>query len=105
MVENGRTYRVIIANMGTINPGVKLTGMPTYPEIAQDYKKTFAAQKEMQIDVWLASHAGHFHLHEKYKAGDAYNPERFVDPHGFLQAVQSLEKKFDDQLAREQAGK
>ena len=38
--ENGKTYRVIVANMGSINPGVKVTGMTTYPGIEQDYART-----------------------------------------------------------------
>lgn len=103
--ENGKTYRVIIANMGSINPGVKVTGMPTYPGITQDYARTFISQKEMKIDVWLASHAGQFRMHEKYKPGDPYNPDRFVDPDGFLESVRRLEKTYLDQVAKERAGK
>src|SRR6478752_4268319 len=38
--EGGKTYRVIIANMGSINPGVKVSGMPSYPGITQDYANT-----------------------------------------------------------------
>src|SRR5262249_32125662 len=103
--EGGKTYRVVIANMGSINPGVKVSGMPNYPGITQDYAKTFLAQKDMKIDVWLASHASQFGLHEKYKPGDPYTPERFVDPAGFLASVQRLEKAYLDQLAKEKAGK
>jgi metallo-beta-lactamase class B len=103
--ENGKAYRVIIANMGSINPGVKVTGMPTYPRIGDDYARTFLAQKDMKIDVWLASHASQFRMHEKYKPGDAYNPERFVDPAGFLSSVQRLEKAYLDQLAKERSAK
>ena len=103
--EGGKTYRVVIANMGSINPGVKVSGMPTYPGIAQDYANTFLAQKDMKIDVWLASHASQFRLHDKYKPGDQYNPDRFVDPAGFLASVQQLEKAYLDQLAKERAGK
>jgi len=103
--EGGKTYRVIIANMGSINPGVTVSGMPKYPGIAQDYAHTFLAQKDMKIDVWLASHAAQFGMHDKYKPGDPYNPERFVDPAGFLRSVQRLEKAYLDQLARERAGK
>jgi metallo-beta-lactamase class B len=103
--ENGKTYRVVIANMGSINPGVKVTGMPTYPRIGDDYARTFLAQKDMKIDVWLASHASQFRMHEKYKPGDAYNPERFVDPAGFLSSVQRLEKAYLDQLAKERTAK
>lgn len=103
--EAGKTYRVVIANMGTINPGVRVTGMPTYPGITQDYTRTFIAQKELQIDVWLSSHASQFRMHEKYKPGDPYNPDRFVDPAGFLEAVRRLEKVFLDQVAKERAEK
>jgi metallo-beta-lactamase class B len=103
--EAGKTYRVIIANMGSINPGVTVSGMPKYPGIAQDYARTFIAQKDMKIDVWLASHAAQFRMHDKYKPGDPYDPNRFVDPAGFLAAVQRLEKAYLDQRARERAGK
>ena len=103
--DGGKSYRVIIANMGSINPGVTVTGMPGYPGIGQDYARTFLAQKDMKIDVWLASHASQFRLHEKYKPGDPYNPDRFVDPKGFLDSVQRLEKTYLDQLAKERAGK
>ncbi len=103
--ENGKTYRVVIANMGSINPGVAVSGMAKYPGIAEDYARTFKAQKDMQIDIWLASHASQFKLHEKYKPGDPYNPDRFVDPQGFKASVEELEKTYREQLARERAGK
>ena len=103
--ENGKTYRVVIANMGSINPGVTVTGMPKYPGIMQDYAQTFASQKAMKIDVFLSSHASQFRLHDKYKPGDAYNPDRFVDPAGFLQGVSDLEKAYLAQVAKEKAGK
>jgi metallo-beta-lactamase class B len=101
--ENNNTYRVIIANMGSINPGVKVTGMPGYPTIGDDYAKTFLAQKDMKIDVWLASHASQFSMHDKYKPGDPYKPDRFVDPAGFLASVQRLEKAYLEQLAKERS--
>jgi metallo-beta-lactamase class B len=103
--EAGKTYRVGIINSGSINPGVKVSGMPKYPGITQDYARTFHDQKEMKIDVWLASHAGQFRLHEKYKPGDSYNPDRFVDPKGFQASVEHLEKLYRDQLAEEQKAK
>ncbi len=103
--EGGKTYRVIIANMPSINPGVAVTGMPKYPEIGKDYARTFLAQKDMKIDVFLASHASQFRLHDKYKPGDPYNPERFVDSAGYLESVQQLEKAYLDQLTKERAKK
>ena len=101
--ENGRDYRVIVANMGSINPGVTVSGMPKYPTIGQDYVKTFAAQKTLQVDVFLASHAAQFRMHDKYKPSDAYDPNRFVDPAGYRTAVERAEKTYLDQLAKERA--
>lgn len=99
--EGGRGYRVVIANMPSINPGVKLSGMPGFPDIAHAYARTFHDQKEMKVDIFLASHASQFRLHEKYKPGDAYDPNRFVDPQGFHASVEQLEKAYLDQMANE----
>lgn len=103
--ENGRDYRVVIANMGSINPGVTVSGMPQYPTIGDDYARTFAAQKALPVDVFLASHASQFRLHEKYSPGDDYDPDRFVDPAGYRAVVERLESVFRDQLARERAAR
>ena len=103
--DGGKTFRVIIANMGSINPGVTVSGMPNYPTITQDYARTFIAQKDMKVDVWLASHAAQFQMHVKHKPGDPYAPGRFVDPQGFRASVQALEKTYLDQLALERARK
>ena len=99
--DGGRDYRVVIANMGSINPGVRLTGMPSYPGIAEDYARTFREQKAMPIDVFLASHASQFGLHRKHVPGAAYDPARFVDPAGFRDAVARLERAYLDQLEAE----
>jgi len=103
--EGGKDYRVIIANMPSINPGVKVSGMSKYPDIANDYARSFHDMKEMQIDVYLASHAAQFKMHDKYKPGDPYDPNRFVDPKGFRAELDRLEKLYRDQLAQEQVKK
>ena len=101
--DAGRTYRVLIVNMGSINPGVKVSGMPAFPGITEAYQQTFAKQKQLTPEVWLSSHAGHFNLHEKYKPGDAYDPNRFIDPAGYKEKIAKYEKLFNDQLAKERA--
>lgn len=103
--EGGRDYRVVIANMGSINPGVTVSGMPNYPTIGDDYARTFAAQKALPVDVFLASHASQFRLHAKYQPGDAYDANRFVDPDGYRAEVERLEKIYLEQLTRERAGR
>lgn len=100
--DGGRDYRVGIINMGSINPGVRVSGMPGFPDLGDAYARTFAAQKALTLDVFLASHASQFGMHQKRKAGDAYDAGRFVDPKGFRTAVEALEAAFKKQLAAEQ---
>lgn len=99
--EDGREYKVVIANMGTINQGKKLVVDPTYPGVAEDFAKTFERQKAMQVDVWVAAHGSQYGLHSKYRPGQAYSPDTFVDPEGFLAAVERLENLYLKQLEAE----
>ncbi len=101
VVEGGRTYDVVVANMGTINPGKQLVVDPTYPGVAEDFADTFRKQRALDIDVWVAAHGSQYGLHDKYEAGQAYDPSTFVDPEGFRGAVERLEKAYTDQLAAE----
>ena len=103
--EGGKEYRVLIANMGSINPGVKLVGNKRYPGIAEDYARTFERQKALACDIFLSSHASQYGMHRKYTPGAAYDPERFVDPAGYRRAVEVAEGAYRRQLAEERAGK
>ncbi|HET7160293.1 MAG TPA: subclass B3 metallo-beta-lactamase, partial [Burkholderiales bacterium] len=99
--EGGRKYNVLIVNMGSINPGVNVGFMPAFPKIADAYSTTLAKQKQMKPDIWVSSHAGHFDMHDKYKPGDKYDPNRFVDPKGYLAKIELYEKRYQDQLQKD----
>ena len=99
--EAGRDYAVVIANMGTINEGKRLVVDPTYPGVAEDFAETFRRQKLLPVDVWVASHGSQYGLHEKYQAGQPYDPDTFVDPAGFLAEVERLERVYLEQVAAE----
>jgi metallo-beta-lactamase class B len=103
--EGGKEYGVLIANMGTINPGVKLLGNARYPGIAEDYARTFERQKALTCDIFLSSHASQYGMHRKYTPGAAYDPERFVDPAGYRRAVEAAEGAYMRQLAEERDAK
>jgi metallo-beta-lactamase class B len=104
--EGGRPYTVCMANMGTINPGVKLVNNPKYPRIADDYARTFRVQKELPCEVFLSAHASMYKLGSKYKAGDKYDPARFVVPRErWLEAVGEYENRYRKQLAEEKQQK
>jgi len=99
--ENGRDYNVVIANMGTINPGKQLEDEPTYPGVSEDFATTYRRQQAMDVDVWVAAHGSQYGLHDKYQPGQAYDPDTFVDPDGFVAAVERLERIYQEQLAQE----
>ena len=101
VTEDGRDYNVVVANMGTINEGKRLVVDPTYPGVAEDFARTYASQKAMDIDVWVAAHGGQYGLHDKYEPGQAYSPDTFVDPEGFLAEVERLEAIYEEQVAEE----
>ena len=101
VVEGGKNYNVLIANMGTINPGKQLLVDPTYPGVADDFSTTYKSQKMMDIDIWVAAHKSQYNFFEKYTAGQPYSPDTFLDPEGFLDAIEVLEVLYIKQLNSE----
>ncbi len=101
--EDGRDYDVLIANMGTINSGKRLTVDPHYPGVADDFLTTYQLQKALPVDVWVAAHNSQYNMHEKYRPGQAYSPDTFVDRAGFLREVEGLEQRYRDYVAEEQS--
>ena len=99
--ENGRDYRVVLANMGSMNPGLRLLEDPTYPGIADDFAKTFRRQLELEVDVWVAAHASQWGLHDKYQPGDPYDADAFVDPEGLRRQAIHYQRLFEEALAAE----
>ena len=99
--EAGRDYRVIIANMGTINAGKQLVVDPTYAGVADDFAATYQKQKALDIDIWVAAHGSQYNLHDKWGPGNPYDPNTFVDPEGFRLAVERLEQAYQDQIETE----
>lgn len=99
--ENGREYKVLIANMGSVNPGKQLAVDPTYPGVAADFAHTFTHQKNLEVDVWVAAHASQYGLHSIWQPGQAYSPDTFVDPEGYLAAVENHQQAFLEAMAAE----
>ncbi|MDP8913914.1 MAG: subclass B3 metallo-beta-lactamase [Pseudomonadota bacterium] len=101
---SGRTH-VAQFNCSMTIPGYTLLGNPHYPNIVEDYRASFDKLRRVPCDVFLASHGSFFDLdgkRAKLTAGRSKNP--FIDPEGCRRYLDVTEKRFQDQLAREQAG-
>ena len=99
--EAGRDYNVGIVNMGTINGGKHLVVEPTYDNVAVDFATTYNRQKKLDVDVWVAAHNSQYNMHDKYQPGQAYDPETFVDPAGYIRAIERLETAYLELIADE----
>lgn len=97
------SYKVLIANMPTIVTDEPFAGLTAYPEIAGDYAYTLKAMQNITFDIWLASHASQFNLHDKHKPGDAYNPSAFKDQQGYDAALSKLQKEYDEKMQQQPA--
>ena len=59
----------------------------------------------MSPDIWVAAHANHYGLHEKYSAGYRFRARTFMDPEGFHIAIKAREKMFITRLLQQIAEK
>lgn len=101
--EGGRALNAVIIGSPNVNPGYMLVGNREYPQIADDYVKTFAVLKSLPCDLFLGAHGAYFGMLakiEKMKAGGA-NP--FIDPDGYKAYVAEREDAFRKEWAREKA--
>jgi metallo-beta-lactamase class B len=96
--DEQRSYKVLIANMPTIVTDKSFADVTEYPEITNDYAYTLKAMKNISLDIWVASHAGQFELHDKHKPGDAYNPAAFKDQAGYDASLSNLQKQYDEKM-------
>jgi metallo-beta-lactamase class B len=99
--DSMRSYTVLIANLPTIVVEKKFADVTEYAGIARDYKTTFASLKSLRFDLWVASHASQFGLHQKHGTGSNYKPSAFNDRAGYNKAIADLQKQYDLHLKKQ----
>ncbi len=99
--EGAKTYDVMILGSIGVNPGYILVNNKDYPQIADDYVRSFKTLRAVHVDVFLASHGSFYGLDAKYpKLGkDGENP--FIDPAGFQAHIDLKEKEFNTELEKQ----
>jgi len=103
--ENGHVLHVVIVGSPNVNPGYKLVGNKTYPQIAADYERGFAALHKLPCDIFLGAHGSYFDLVEKYPRWKAGDNSAFIDPAGYNAYIADREQAFEKELARQSAAK
>lgn len=100
--DGDATRTALIFCSGTVALN-RLVGNPTYSGIVADYKKTFARAKDMKVDVLLAPHPEMYKMQEKRAKLSDGGPNPFVNPGEFNTYAATLEKAFEDALAKQTA--
>lgn len=103
--EDGETLHVVIVGSPNVNPGYKLVGNTTYPQIATDYEHQFAVLKALPCDIFLGAHGGYFGLAEKYARFKGGDKAAFIDPVGYQRYIADREAAFNAELQRQSVHK
>ncbi len=103
--EGGKRLNVVIP-CSISAPGYQLIGNTKYPEILDDYERSFAKLLAMPCDIHLSLHSWDFDLHKKLKAwreNPAVNP--FIDGQAFVQYVERGRAAARASAAKQRGGK
>ena len=99
--DAGKTYDVVIG-CGFGAGGRALVNNKDYPEVIEDYARTYRLAKTLHADVFLGSHGHHYGLLEKLsKRSTTSNP--FIDTTTLSKHVDAYEKEYQAELAKQRA--
>jgi metallo-beta-lactamase class B len=99
--EAGKTYDVVIVCSVGWNPGYVLVDNKDYPQISDDYVRSFAVLRKLPCDIFLAAHSGFYDLAEKYPKLGKEGPNPFFDHAGYLAYIDEKERSFKAERARQ----
>ena len=100
--EGARTLNAVIIGSPNVNPGYVLVGNKGYPQIAQDYVKTFKVLKGLPCDLFLGAHGAYFGMKAKYEKLKAGETNPLIDPEGYKAYVSEREATFEKECKRQQ---
>ena len=93
--DGGKIYDVVIVGSVSLN-AANLGDNPNYPNVREDFVKSFKVLRSLPCDVFLGSHTGFYNLQAKYAKlkADPNGPNPYIDPEGYKALVDSSEKAF-----------
>jgi len=105
VADGGKSYDVVIVGSPNVNAGFKLVNNAKYPQIAEDYAKSFRVWKSLHCDVFLGAHGNYYGMQEKYKKLQAGGANPFIDPDGYRAYIDEKYQTFESKLKQQRAGK
>ena len=103
---DGKQLAVVVIGSPNVNPGFRLVGNTDYPQIADDFARTFAVLKSLPCDIFLGAHGNYYDMQAKHdrleKKKEEGNP--FIDPQGYKAYVALKEAAYRKKLEDQKAG-
>ncbi len=103
--EGGRNFDVVIVGSPNVNAGFKLVNNPKYPQIADDYAKSFRVWKALPCDVFLGAHGNYYGMQEKFKKLKPGGANPFIDPAGYRAYIEERQRTYEANLKEQRGGK
>jgi metallo-beta-lactamase class B len=101
--RDGKIYNVVIVGSPNVNSGYKLVANTQYPQIADDYRRTFATLRALPCDIFLGAHGGYYEMPAKFARIHPGGANPFIDPAGYQTYVAEREEAFRDELKKQAA--
>lgn len=101
--DGDKKYNVVVIGSPNVNPGYRLVENKDYPEIADDFDKTFKVLKALPCDVFLGAHGDYYGMLAKFDRIKSADQSPFIDPAGYQEYVAFKEKAFRKTLADQMA--
>lgn len=99
--HDGKKYNVVFPDCTSVNPGTRFKKDPSYPGIAEDYKRTFTVLESLHPDIFLSYHAEFFGLEEKRQRMTTAGIKAWIDPEGYKRRINEKKATFEKLLSEE----
>ena len=99
--DSGHSYRVVFPGSTSVNPGARLVQNPSYPGIAEDYRRSFRLLESLKPDIFLGAHVGVFDMDAKRPRAASEGAKAWVDPEGYLRYLGKSKETFEALVAKE----
>jgi metallo-beta-lactamase class B len=95
VTDGGKRISVAFPEGTNVNPGYRLIKNPSYPGIADDYRRKFGILTSLKPDIWLSPHAEVIGLDAKRARAAKEGARVWIDPEGYRKWLADQRQKFD----------
>jgi metallo-beta-lactamase class B len=101
VVVDGKAIIVAFPDGAGFNPGYRLAKTPSYPGIADDFRRTHHILEMLKPDIWLAQHNEYYDFEGKRQRAQTEGVNAWMDAEGYRRFVAGKKRAFEDEVDEE----